>query len=64
MEKNPNPEKKQNSQSIFDRLFPHADASGYPKDRKPLNLEELREDLRIFGDAEDLYRPQPIEPRA
>ena len=61
---NKSPKRKETPESIFRRLFPQADASGYPKAHKPLNLGELREDLRLFGDAEDLYRPQPIEARA
>jgi hypothetical protein len=57
------PEPKKNSESTFARLFPQLAESGWPKDQKPPTREELRAALRQFGDAEDLYRPQPIESR-
>jgi hypothetical protein len=60
---NKSPKPVETHQSVYRRLFPQRAASGWPKDQKPPTREELREALRQFGDAEDLYRPQPIESR-
>ena len=60
---NKSPKRKETPESTFARLFPQHAASGWPKDQKPPTREEIREALRQFGDAEDLYRPQPIESR-
>jgi hypothetical protein len=54
---------EKSSESIYAKLFPQRAASGWPKGQRPPTREELREALRQFGDAEDLYRPQPIESR-
>jgi hypothetical protein len=61
---NNSPKPVETPQSVYRRLFPQRAASGWPKDQKPPTREELRAALRQFGDAEDLYRPQPIESRA
>jgi hypothetical protein len=61
---NKSPKRKETPESTFARLFPQRAASGWPKDQKPPTREELRAALRQFGDAEDLYQPQPIESRA
>ena len=61
---NKSPKRKETPERVYRRLFPQLVASGWPKVQKPPTREEMREALRQFGDAEDLYRPEPIEPRA
>lgn len=60
-DKSPKPTEK--PESVYRRLFPQRADSGWPKDQKPPTREEMQEALRQFGDAEDLYQPQPIETR-
>jgi hypothetical protein len=52
---NKSPKRKETPESVYRRLFPQLAASGWPKDQKTPTREEMREALRQFGDAEDLY---------